>query len=294
MSSVIVSGTLILNGNLTCDGDITVTPTGVVISVPNPDLMQSFYSLRTNAYTTSNGSGRFMTSTTGNIDIEGLIDGIGKGFPADQGPGCNSLSVDSLGNRLVGYGATHAGIGDITMQAGDVAPPPKPLYGNWETPVSLGSGGGAYHDIFHFYNDEVPAGGGAIKIEAHSGTVLINGSILMDGQNGGSHTGGAAGGSIWILGWDINGTGTLSSSGGQTSLLVNGGGGGGGYISLWYDRSLNFSGQINVKGRDDGKIFITQTEPIFEERFTGTIWNQKWWNPVQNNVVLNNNVAMGT
>jgi Periplasmic copper-binding protein (NosD) len=292
MSSVIVNGTLILNGNLTCDGDITVTPIGLVLPVPDPDLMESFYSLRTNSYTTSNGAGRSMTSTMGDIDIEGAINGIGQGFSADQGPGCNSLSLDQFGNRLIGYGATHAGTGNIIMPPGQTAPAPKFPYGSRETPVSLGSGAGSYHDVAHFFNDEIPAGGGAIKIEAHSGTLTVNGSINVSGQNGGPHTGGAAGGSIWLIGWNITGHGLLSSAGGQTPLLVNGGDGGGGYISIWYDNALTFSGQMSVEGMEDGKIFITQTEPLFEERFTGTIWNQKWWNPAQNHVVLDNNVAL--
>ena len=50
----------------------------------------------------------------GDILINGLIDGEGAGFESNRGPGCNSLLTDSSGNELIGYGATHAGLGYIS------------------------------------------------------------------------------------------------------------------------------------------------------------------------------------
>jgi len=291
MANVIINGTLILDGNLNCDGNVTVTSSGLVIPVPNPNLMGSFYSPRSNSFITSNGCGRAITSLAGSIEIQGLIDGRGQGFLSDQGPGCNSL-IDSSGNHFPGYGATHAGLGEIHLISG-AAPTPKSPYGNRETPVSLGSGSGSYHDITHFYNDETPAGGGAIKLEALSGEVAVDGTILMDGHDGGLYTGGAAGGSVWLYGWLVGGAGMISAEGGQASS-PNTGGGGGGYISVWYDNYLTFTGTASVAGRDDGKIFITHTVPHLEENFTGTIWNTKWWNPPRNSVSLNNEVSLAS
>jgi len=113
MSSITINGTLLLDGDIACNGDIEVTTSGKVIPVPDPDLMKTFYSYQTNSYITANGGSSKITSTTGNIVINGVIDGEGAGFESNRGPGCNSLLTDS-GNPLGGYGATHAGLGCIS------------------------------------------------------------------------------------------------------------------------------------------------------------------------------------
>lgn len=109
-----INGCLLLEGNLTCHGDVTITDFGKVIPVPDEDLKKSFYSLQTSSYTTANGGSRTMTSTTGDINVDGLIDGFGQGFESNRGPGCNSLLKDNSGNELPGYGASHAGLGYIS------------------------------------------------------------------------------------------------------------------------------------------------------------------------------------
>ena len=114
MSSTTINGTLILDGDLYCNGNIEVTTSGKVLPVPDPEMMKSFYSYRTNSYITANGGSRKITSQTGNIMINGLIDGEGAGFESNRGPGCNSLLTDASGDYLVGYGASHAGLGYIS------------------------------------------------------------------------------------------------------------------------------------------------------------------------------------
>jgi len=113
MSVTIISGTLLLNSDLYCDGNITITPYGVVTPIPDPELMKTYYSYQSNSYITANGGNRAMTSTTGGIIVNGLIDGKGAGFESNRGPGCNSILQDSSGNVLQGYGASHAGMGAI-------------------------------------------------------------------------------------------------------------------------------------------------------------------------------------
>jgi hypothetical protein len=283
MSFVNINGALVLDGNLTCNGDITVTPIGLVVPVPDEDSKKSFYSHERD-FKFSNGFGRRMTSTTGSIYHQGLIDGRRQGFDYHQGPGANSLLTDSSGNRFEGYGATHAGLGAINSIGN--TPPPEEAYGFRESPVSLGSGGGYFKfpdttDNIHYYfvQAETATGGGAIKLEAPSGIVQVGGTITMDGEDG-THAGGAAGGSIWLTGWGLDGTGILSVQGGVTHVSVNAGGGGGGYISLWYERTNTFSGNIAVNGNSgggDGKTFVKQIEPFLEDPFSGTILNTKWW-----------------
>ena len=271
-----ITGTLILNGNLICNGDVTIT--GLVIPVPDQDTKKAFFSYKTNTYTYANGQGRTITSTTGGINLQGLIDGRGQGFSSNQGPGANSLLTDSSGNILQGYGATHAGLGDLLNPINNI-PPPREPYGSRESPVSLGSGGGFYQPVHHgtyFTLGEYSTGGGAIKLVAPSGIIQVDGTINMNGQNA-IHAGGAAGGSIWLVGWGISGSGILSANGGSTATLINAGGGSGGYISLWYEKFNTFAGDISVKGYGDGKIFVKQIEPFFEEPFSGNILNQKFW-----------------
>lgn len=269
-------GTLILDGNFTINNDFTIDHDGIVIPISDPDISKTFYQYSTNTYKTANGKSRTIMSNTGDIIVEGLICGKGRGFESNRGPGCNSLLTDSSGYVLNGYGASHAGLGHIDTTA--VVPEPKGPYGNWETPVSLGSGAGYYHPPLDYLGQEV-RGGGAIKLVARSGTIMVNGYINMNGEDG-THAGGAAGGSAWLVGWFIDGTGTIHAEGGSTLLAGGAGGGGGGYISLWYDRTNYFSGGLSVDGKsggEEGKIFIKQIEPIIEDRFTGDIWNTKWW-----------------
>jgi parallel beta-helix repeat protein len=45
------------------------------------------------------------------------------------------------------------------------------------------------------------------------------------------------------------------------------------------------------QGSGDGKTFVKQVEAIMEDRFTGTIWNTKWWDH-SNIVWINNDVQM--
>ena len=274
-SSVAINGTLILDGELTCYGDAQVAQRGLVIPIPDKATIRDY--LVSKAYKTPNGSGRTITSLIKSIGVYGNIYGVGKGFGSDRGPGSNSSHMG-----LRGYGATHAGMGYIASASSPLLP-----YGNRETPVSLGSGSGYYHVPGEFSGREV-RGGGAIKLVAESGYLIIRGSINMDGENG-SYAGGASGGSIWGIGWLIKGDGTVSARGGSTTM-VGAGGGGGGYISFWHADSFQFMGSMSVldySGGGHGEIFVKEIEPILEDRFTGTIWNTKWWN-YSANVSLNN------
>lgn len=293
MSTVLINGHLLLNGELSCDGNITVTHNGVVNPIPDPDLMKTFYSYSSNSYITANGKSRTITSTTGDIIMNGFIEGEGFGFESDRGPGCNSVLKDSTGNLLLGYGSSHAGLGGLNQSdASDSSP--NPVYGNFETPVSLGSGAGYYHKPTDYLGQET-RGGGAIKLVANSGNASINGHIRMNGQDG-TYVGGAAGGSVWVNGWRIDGTGTISADGGSTLLTGKAGGGSGGYISMWHHKTFSFDGTMTVDGYvggEDGKIFIKEIEPILEDPFTGDIWNTKWWD-YTNSVTIDNELTFSS
>jgi len=287
-----IDGTLILDGNFTINSDFIISYGGVVIPIADTDISKTFYQYNTNSYKTANGKSRTITSNTGDVIIEGLICGKGRGFESNRGPGNNTLLTDSSGNTYNGYGATHAGLGYIDTTA--IAPSPSVPYGDWETPVSLGSGGGYYHPPQDLIGTQT-RGGGGIKLVARSGNVRVNGYINVNGEDG-TYAGGAAGGSAWLVGWFLDGTGTIHAQGGQTLLADNAGGGGGGYISLWYDRANNFDGTMSVAGNSgggDGKIFTKQIEPILEDRFTGSIWNTKWWDHT-GNITIDNDLTLNS
>jgi hypothetical protein len=71
-----------------------------------------------------------------------------------------------------------------------------------------------------------PRGGGRIRIVG--GIVVLNGSLLADGDytNRGGY-GAGSGGSIWLHAGGIEGTGTLSAKGGDSNTSFSGAGGGG-------------------------------------------------------------------
>lgn len=365
MSVTNISGCLILDSQLTCDGDININATGKVIPIPTKDV---FFNCRTNENKYTNGEGRTIKSLQGDITIDGTIDGDAIGYGPNKGPGVNSLMEDYMGNTIKGYGATHAGLGsplfpnpgvtdffvkehvltqdDIDAKAimldgypnppTDVAldvvhgvsqhypndfailgnviswdgfpleddlvvgdtlrveyygagvskdfPGPVPPYGSFEAPTSLGSG------------STETSGGSAIKIDAQVGKITVNGTITMDGQDGvpGKDTGGGSGGSVWLEGWLLQGTGTITAEGGH-AVYSYGGGGGGGYISLWYHNTNSSSYNMSVIGKSggtDGKVWIQKIDPIFEDKFTGHILNQKWWEVVTPPISLDNQVEM--
>jgi PKD repeat protein len=287
MCSISVNGSLIINGELSCNGDIQIAPRGYLRPIPDESYKKPIFSSHEGHHITPNGKGRTITSLNHSIGIYGLIDGQGLGFGSEQGPGCNSTFTDSSGNRLRGYGATHSGLGAINLTD---APPPKGPYGCRETPVSLGSGSGFFHWPGAFYGHDV-RGGGAIKIVARSGEIIIEGSINMNGDNG-VYAGGGSGGSIWLIGWIISGDGTMMARGGTSSYYVGGGGGGGGgYISLWHEQTFRYRGLLSVDGDGPGSIYTEQIVPILEDRFTGSILNSKWW-AATNDVVINNNLTL--
>jgi PKD repeat protein len=180
--------------------------------------------------------------------------------------------------------------GDIirVLYAGDSSitiPASKKTYGSYEAPTSIGSGSGE------------AAGGSGVKLVARCGTVSIDGTVNMNGENGiTARSGGGAGGSVWVEAFKIDGTGFISADGGNASYIYAGGGGGG-YITLNYDKECTFSGTMSVqayKGASEGITWVEPIEPFFWEKFTGTIWNTKWWDGTVAPVVLDNNVAMDT
>jgi len=137
----------------------------------------------------------------------------GYGIQYGPGKGRNDGSRGSGG----GYGGKGANNG-VAGSGGSV-------YGTTNRPFQAGSGGGSY-------NTESGAGGGAIRIRATA--VTLDGSLVTDGEYGGSYNGGGSGGGIFVICDSFAGTsnGVLSAKGGNARSDITCGGGGGGRISV--------------------------------------------------------------
>ena len=126
MSDVTIIGTLRLEGDLLCTGKVRVD--GTVIPVPS-ELIDMIYSCPTQKLISQNGKSPTITSlsygTTYSsdvaINISGRIDGKGRGFPANFGPGANSI-LYAVNTEIPAsiFGATHAGPGAVENVPGSL------------------------------------------------------------------------------------------------------------------------------------------------------------------------------
>ena len=144
------------------------------------------------------------------IDAGSSIDGNGKGFGSDAGPGAGTISLTGT------YGGAGAGHGGRGANAGPLAG--GATYGFAEIPEIAGSGGGS------FIGTPGGAGGGALRIIS-TGAITLNGSIAMNGRPGTSASGSGSGGAVYIEAPRVQGGGTISANGGDTSFWGAAGGG---------------------------------------------------------------------
>ncbi len=148
------------------------------------------------------------------VDAGGLISADARGYAGGTGPGAGT----SGGDRPAGAG--HGGVGGN----GSGGAPGGVVYGDEQTPVLLGSGGG--NDTTG--NTSVGGrGGGAIRLDV-GGTLTVNGRVSANGGNYPAwEAAGGSGGSLWITCASLAGTGTISTNGGTAKVSTSGGGGGG-------------------------------------------------------------------
>jgi hypothetical protein len=171
----------------------------------------------------------YLVCTNLTLDPGGRIDANGRGFQggltagAGNGPGKGPAWGTGAGHG--GYGghrpASAFALGGAPYDAANA--PALPGSGAGDS-FSVGQAGGS--------------GGGAVRIDARSGTVTLHGTISAQGGNGtAAYAGGGAGGSVWIVCRILAGTGGLVSvAGGSASGNANwAGGGGGGRIAVLYN-----------------------------------------------------------
>jgi phosphodiesterase/alkaline phosphatase D-like protein len=190
----------------------------------------------------NDGTGFTINADSVLVGASGVISTSGEGFEQCVGPGSNP------GNSSGGTGGSYGGVGgrNLTFAVNAAA-----TYGSATEPVSLGSGG-CYGGNSPDVDGAGGSGGGALKFNITT-SVEVNGTLSADGDNARTGTtnkryGAGSGGSIWINGGTLTGSGTISAQGGNADATSSsGGGGGGGRISL-ADTTDSFTGIIDVSG----------------------------------------------
>ncbi len=200
------------------------------------------------------------------VESNGLISADGAGFTWGQGVTHAGIDASSRGG-----GGGHGGRGGygsgLTATSGGA-------YDSLEEPVLAGGGGG---------NTFGANGGGVIRLEV-SGAVLVYGAISANGATPTSHSGGGAGGAIWISCASLGGetSGVIRANGGS-SATINGGGGGGGRIAI--------SGQVDgaprvrlqtARGNGYGQMTFAEGQLDYLASAAGTVYvtDPAWLTPV--------------
>ncbi len=153
-----------------------------------------------------------------------------------------------------GDGGGNGGAGGATYGTND----------GWDITVGSGGGGGAYYYTTWWgipitaNGGSGGTGGGCVKIIA-GGKVDVEGEINVSGEDGaigGGGGGGGSGGGVLIFGHDVILNGSIIATGGDGGPGVKsaGGGGGGGRIKIFYVENLIVNGILNVSGGKTGSI----------------------------------------
>jgi hypothetical protein len=233
---------------------LNVTSGAVTLSNTNV----TYCSLSVSAGATLFIGGAVTINVTGNVDIEGTVNGIGEGYGSayatSLGPG-----EGGFGNNSGGGGGSHGGSGG-TGGNGTSGPTAGgaggPTYDNPADPVLMGSAGGPVSwGLFLAFPFR---GGAAFILNAPSGTVTLNGLMDMSGQSAplsglgiDTNCGAGAGGTLSITAQTILFNGILNAIGGTGGQ--GGGGGGGGMILLCPTlQPLSGTGTYSVAGGEGG------------------------------------------
>jgi len=174
--------------------------------------------------------------TVGNltIDTNSRIDVTGRGYIGGRTDWERGRTVGNEYGSYRGAGGSYGGLGGQY----DLNYDPNDTYGDLTNPMDLGSGGGAWG------GNDGGDGGGLILISA--GSITLNGAIIVNGGEGQSSVAGAgSGGGVNIVTGTLTGDGLIQANGGNQGV-----GGGGGRIAVYYDDTLNWTGQGTANGGD--------------------------------------------
>jgi len=140
------------------------------------------------------------------VDVGGQIDVTGCGYASGKGPGYVLVNQTQL--------ASHGGCYAVGAAC----------YGSLVAPTNCGSGAGS-------------TGGGAVRIFA-VGELAVNGTVTANGGFNANY-GSGSGGSVWLKGATLTGSGAISANSGDAWYGANGGGG---RIAVWVSVADGFAG----------------------------------------------------
>lgn len=188
------------------------------------------------------------------IEKQSTLDGIGRGYSTNSGPGAGCSSRCGSGGGHGGRGGSCGGCDSCTGGG---------TYDSNVLPALTGSGGGVSS------TGEGGYGGSAVKLV--NVFAAIEGAITMTGGSTSYGGGGGSGGSIWLDGQYIDGWGSLTANGGtagsqscNTYYTSRGGGGGGGRIRMW---GSDFSSKVLLHKR-----YVNGGSGHYQAGSTGTLY----------------------
>ena len=182
-------------------------------------------------------AGLFLTiSNDFQVDSGAAINANGGGYGGGLGPGAgSSLATNYPYPYIAGSGGGHGGYGAPSSSRATGGN----FYGSPSMAPAPGSGGGPG-------SGPGGSGGGIIQLSI-GGLLRLDGHISADGIKGvNPHSGGGAGGGVFLSAYSFSGSGSASADGGAGES-PDGGGGGGGRIAI-YSATNNFTGSISAHG----------------------------------------------
>ena len=205
------------------------------------------------------GEGVTIQAVDAYVELGSQITADGQGYAAVQWSAGRGPGGGAYGDWNGGGGGGHGGVGGY----GSASVAGGGVYGSVTEPTALGSSGGCYRDTWS------GAGGGAIRLQV-SGGLVLDGTISADGANGTVHSGGGAGGSLWVTAGTLSGTGRFTVRGGSRQAGHVGGGGAGGRIAVYYGTDDGFAGftTSTAAGADGYGLGAVGTVGFFDTSIT--------------------------
>jgi hypothetical protein len=250
--------------NATPDYGLLVDVTNDIKLAPNCWIYP--YSHNTNGGSVHFRAANLTVSTNAGIDAssKGFAGAFLTTYSPGYGPG-RSPGGNSGCTAGAGYGGQ--GGSNVLSNTGPPVHTGGATYGSSNAPVLPGSGGGSSQNLTGGLGR---FGGGLIFVEA-AATVIVDGSLLADGESVNGYGGSGSGGGIFINCKEFKGasTGKMTAKGGTNQGgqgSYGSAGGGGGRIAVWYSKPpSSWAGTTLVTGG------LGKYTGLYQEGASGTV-----------------------
>ena len=168
--------------------------------------------------TTNYEPGLDLTASTITITSNSTINVDGRGYLGGQQPGNPSNSGRTTNNALGSAFKSAGSHGGLGAPGADTPGAPNVIYGDLKNPTDLGSGGSSRGD------NAAPGGNGGGRVKVTAGSVVVDGVLSANGNNGsGYFSGSGSGGSVLINATTLSGIGTVRANGAPYETGAGGG-----------------------------------------------------------------------